>query len=277
MRISRRRSADDASPQLLPEDFYRQIQPVEGRPSVHFRFGISPRYSVVLFWHLGSLLALTLTLMLGFRYSPVVLASAQEIRSSSGDSSGVVRTSRSERNLEDPMDPKFLRPSSLASISYDAWIRILSRRSEESNHIQKCLLLNEHTIKYLCEMDSWARLQKFRYTLVLPNVTEESGIYLYGLFLLDRQRWESEFDLQGSIPKSKHLRKGEYGRDCLLAEGEESGKCNRCLQRILSKLEQLEEAFHSFNASLTQFDCSLDVVTQRFSANSSCAECLVSR
>ncbi|CAB3399228.1 unnamed protein product [Caenorhabditis bovis] len=145
-----------------------------------------------------------------------------------------------------------------------------SRRSRHSNFIfqqrvnasEKCTIWSDAEIPELCSAGTQSRLRMLRHIYLFPELQPLSLIDLFGGWKDDNGKWQ--------------LQTGEKGNDCIAGS---INRCTTCFQRLSGILRKLDEAFKSFDVTLSRFDClpAVDTAsaTRPFSPNATCENCKI--
>uniref|UniRef100_A0AC35TVM7 Uncharacterized protein n=1 Tax=Rhabditophanes sp. KR3021 TaxID=114890 RepID=A0AC35TVM7_9BILA len=136
-----------------------------------------------------------------------------------------------------------------------------------------CQIWTKECPKELCSREPLDRLELIRdislFSSDLPNGT--TNVELFELFRLDWSKLKSKHGMLSAI---EHLKEGDSGKDCLVGLG---SKCQKCFEQIDTKLNQVVNAYNTFNKMLHRFDCMPAIdsasATRPFSPNGTCELC----
>ncbi|CAD6189131.1 unnamed protein product [Caenorhabditis auriculariae] len=132
------------------------------------------------------------------------------------------------------------------------------------NDTGQCIFWSEAVIPQLCEQPyTQTRIRMLRHIFVSHE------LHPLSLFELFAVGWKDG----GSIYTAQLL-PGEKGADCI--SGTES-RCTACFKRVADNIRKLEDAYRSFDTTLSRFDCLLAhdtaSATRPFSPNATCNNC----
>ncbi|EFO96860.1 hypothetical protein CRE_17203 [Caenorhabditis remanei] len=126
----------------------------------------------------------------------------------------------------------------------------------------RCSVWSDDIIPEICSAGTQSRIRILKHVFLFPELQPLSLFEMFSVGLRSTDTWQ--------------LNTGEKGSDCISGS---INRCTSCFRRISGTLRKLNEAYRSFDTTLSRFDClpAVDTAsaTRPFSPNATCENCKV--
>lgn len=126
----------------------------------------------------------------------------------------------------------------------------------------RCTVWSDNIIPEICSAGTQTRVRILKHVFLFPELQPLSLFEMFSVGLKSSETWQ--------------LNTGEKGMDCISGS---INRCTSCFKRISGTLRKLNEAYRSFDTTLSRFDClpAIDTAsaTRPFSPNATCENCKI--
>lgn len=126
----------------------------------------------------------------------------------------------------------------------------------------RCSVWSDDIIPEICSAGTQSRIRILKHVFLFPELQPLSLFEMFSVGLRNTDMWQ--------------LNTGEKGSDCISGS---INRCTSCFRRISGTLRKLNEAYRSFDTTLSRFDClpAVDTAsaTRPFSPNATCENCKI--
>ncbi|CAI2355533.1 unnamed protein product [Caenorhabditis sp. 36 PRJEB53466] len=126
----------------------------------------------------------------------------------------------------------------------------------------RCIIWSDNIIPEICSAGLQSRLRILRHVFLFSELQPLSFFELFSVGMKNADTWQ--------------LHSGERGNDCISGS---INRCTTCFRKIAGTLGKLNEAYRSFDTTLSRFDClpAVDTAsaTRPFSPNATCDNCKI--
>ncbi|NP_001350981.1 NCA Localization Factor [Caenorhabditis elegans] len=130
------------------------------------------------------------------------------------------------------------------------------------NVTDRCTVWSDDVIPEICSAGTQSRIRILKHVFLFPELQPLSFFEIFAVGLRNTDTWQ--------------LNAGEKGNDCISGS---INRCTSCFRRISGTLRKLNEAYRSFDTTLSRFDClpAVDTAsaTRPFSPNATCDNCKI--
>lgn len=126
----------------------------------------------------------------------------------------------------------------------------------------RCSVWSDDIVPEICSAGTQTRIRILKHVFLFSELQPLSLFEMFSVGLRNTEMWQ--------------LSNGEKGSDCISGS---INRCTSCFRRISGTLRKLNEAYRSFDTTLSRFDClpAVDTAsaTRPFSPNATCDNCKI--
>ncbi|PIC15105.1 hypothetical protein B9Z55_022210 [Caenorhabditis nigoni] len=126
----------------------------------------------------------------------------------------------------------------------------------------RCSVWSDDIIPEICSAGTQSRIRILKHVFLFPELQPLSLFEMFSVGLRNTDMWQLNY--------------GEKGSDCISGS---INRCTSCFRRVSGTLRKLNEAYRSFDTTLSRFDClpAVDTAsaTRPFSPNATCDNCKI--